>query len=132
MTVLIVTDNADGPTQKIARLVADALAEREIEATLGEVADLERAEEFEGIVFGGDVEDGEYSPETVETLTSYASGLSQQLVWLFAASDESSTEAPDLVSNLAARDYRSFDPSVGEEDVKSWASFIADEIDGHS
>ena len=132
MTVLVVTDSPEGPTQKIARLVADALGERDIDVTIGETTDLERSEEFEGIIFGGEVDAGEYSPDTVELLSSRASGLSQQLVWLFTVGSESSEDTPDLVSELAALDYRSFGPSVGEDDVRSWASHIADEIDGHS
>ncbi|MEU5841318.1 flavodoxin domain-containing protein [Rhodococcus sp. NPDC047139] len=132
MTVLVVTDSPEGPTQKIARLVADALAERDIDVTVGDTSDLERTEEYEGIVFGGEVDAGEYSPDTIEILTSRASGLSQQLVWLFAVGDESSQDTPDLISELAALDYRSFDPSTGEDEVRSWASYIADEIDGHS
>ncbi|BDB58445.1 MULTISPECIES: flavodoxin domain-containing protein [Rhodococcus] len=132
MTVLVVTDSPEGPTQKIARLVADALGERDIDVTVGDISDLERSEEFEGVVFGGEVDAGEYSPDTAELLSSRASGLSQQLVWLFAVGDESAEDTPDLVSELAALDYRSFGPSAGEDEVRSWAAFIADEIDGHS
>ena len=132
MTVLVVTDSPEGPPQKIAQLVADALGERDIDVTVGDTSDLERSEEFEGVVFGGEVDAGEYSPDTVELLSSRASGLSQQLVWLFAVGDESAEDTPDLVSELAALDYRSFGPSAGEDEVRSWAAFIADEIDGHS
>ncbi|MBS9374311.1 flavodoxin domain-containing protein [Rhodococcus sp. B50] len=132
MTVLVVTDSPEGPTQKIARLVADALGERDIDVTVGDISDLERSEEFEGVVFGGEVDAGEYSPDTLELLSSRASGLSQQLVWLFAVGDESGEDTPDPVSELAALDYRSFAPSAGEDEVRSWAAFIADEIDGHS
>ena len=132
MTVLVVTDSPEGPSQKIARLVADALGERDIDVTVGDTSDLERSEVFEGVVFGGEVDAGEYSPDTAELLSSRASGLSQQLVWLFAVGDESAEDTPDLVSELAALDYRSFGPSAAEDEVRSWAAFIADEIDGHS
>ncbi|SUE16269.1 Flavodoxin [Rhodococcus gordoniae] len=132
MTVLVVTDSPEGPPQKIAQLVADALGERDIDVTVGDISDLERSEEFEGVVFGGEVDAGEYSPDTLELLSSRASALSQQLVWLFAVGDENGEDTPDPVSELAALDYRSFSPSPGEDEVRSWAAFIADEIDGHS
>ncbi|MFX1760640.1 flavodoxin domain-containing protein [Rhodococcus sp. As11] len=132
MTVLVVTDSPEGPPQKIAQLVADALGERDIDVTVGDISDLERSEEFEGVVFGGEVDAGEYSPDTLELLSSRASALSQQLVWLFAVGDENGEDTPDPVSELAALDYRSFSPSPGEDEVWSWAAFIADEIDGHS
>ncbi|WP_129974840.1 flavodoxin domain-containing protein [Rhodococcus sp. Q1] len=132
MTVLVVTDSPEGPTQKIAQLVADALGERDIDVTVGDISDLERSEEFEGVVFGGEVDAGEYSPDTLELLSSRASALSQQLVWLFAVGDENGEDTPDPVSELAALDYRFFSPSPGEDEVRSWAAFIADEIDGHS
>lgn len=53
-------------------------------------------------------------------------------MWLFAVGDENGEDTPDPVSELAALDYRSFSPSPGEDEVRSWAAFIADEIDGHS
>lgn len=134
MTVLVATENLDGPTRRVAVSIADTLAERDIEVTLGEFGDLERAEEFEAIVLGGEIEDGQWSPGVRGTLEEDSSRLSQQMVWLFgtrgASSDDS--DLADVATEIAARDFKTFEPSTTSDEVGSWASFIADEIDGHS
>lgn len=134
MTVLVATGSLDGAVRQVAVSIAETLGERDIEVTLGEIDDLERAEEFEAIVIGGEVEDGQWSPDIRDSLSEDSSRLEQHLVWLFGVRDDKSDDddLADIVAELAARDFKSFGPSPEGDDVRSWASFIADEIDGHS
>ncbi|MEE2031177.1 flavodoxin domain-containing protein [Rhodococcus chondri] len=135
MTVLVATENTDGPTRKIAEVIAEALTGRDIEVTVGDLSDLERAEEFEAIVFGGEVEDAQWSPDTREALLAQGRKLSQHLVWLFSAGDDESSdddETAELIGKLVPRDYKKFRAGAEPDEVRSWVSFIADEIEGHS
>ncbi|UYP19214.1 flavodoxin/nitric oxide synthase [Rhodococcus sp. Z13] len=132
MTVLVATESSEGPVRTVAESVAAALEGRDIDVTLGDASDLERAEEFEGIVFGAEVEDGEYSPDTQEELQSRRTVLRQQVVWLFGVGSGEADECPELVGHLAASGYKSFSPTTEDDEVQSWVSLVADEIEGHS
>ena len=61
MSILVGAESRDGAARDIAESIAHALTQRGFEVTLGDAADLERAKEFDAIVFGSDVRAGHWS-----------------------------------------------------------------------
>lgn len=137
MTVLVVAGTDRGVTHKVAEVIAEALNGRGIEATLGEIDDLRRAEEFEAIVFGSEAEGGRWPSPAGDACRRHADVLTQHLVWLFSAPVEENSatrgeiDVPELVAALTARDHKYF-ADAEPHTIRSWVSFIADELEGNS
>ncbi|MFD6858204.1 flavodoxin domain-containing protein [Rhodococcus sp. NPDC060090] len=136
MSVLIATESIRGATWQVATVIAESLAQHGFEVTQGTLPDLEHAKDFDAIVIGSDVEGDGWSVVARETCTRHAPALSQRLVWLFAGLADDSTasdniDLSELAATLKARDYKNF-PSTDNDQILSWATLIADELDGHS
>ena len=137
MTVLVVAGTSRGVTHQVAQVIAESLGTRDIDATLGEVSGLDRTAEFDAIIIGSEAESGKWPAEAGDLCRRYADALTQQQVWLFSAPvEENSTirgevEVPELLAAVAARDHKYF-PSPDPDEVMSWTSLIADELEGNS
>ncbi|MGN0039715.1 MULTISPECIES: flavodoxin domain-containing protein [unclassified Rhodococcus (in: high G+C Gram-positive bacteria)] len=137
MTVLVVAGSNRGVTHQVAQAIAESLGTRDIEVTLGENSDLDRVAEFEAIIIGSAAESGKWPAASADLCRRYADALTQQQVWLFSAPvEENSTirgevEVPELLAAVAARDHKYF-PTSDPDEVMTWTSLIADELEGNS
>jgi menaquinone-dependent protoporphyrinogen IX oxidase len=136
MSVLIATESTRGATWQVATVIAESLAQHGIEVTQGTLSDLEHAKDFEAIVIGSDAEGDGWPAVAREACTRHAPALTQRLVWLFSGPADNSTasdniDLSELAAMVKARDYKVF-PSTDNDQVLSWATLIADELEGHS
>ncbi|MFD6883641.1 flavodoxin domain-containing protein [Rhodococcus sp. DT1] len=137
MTVLVVAGSNRGVTHQVAQVIAESLGTRDIEVTLGGSSDLDRVAEFEAIIIGSEAESGKWPAATGDLCRRYADALIQQQVWLFSAPVEENSairgevEVPELLAALAARDHKYF-PTSDTDEVMTWTSLIADELEGNS
>lgn len=127
MAVLVAAGHSEGASRTVVDTVAESLSERKIDVTVGGPDDLSRAGEFDAVVFGSETE-GELWPADVKDAFEQATDtLNQKPVWLFFVGESD----PGGVS-IAPRGRRKFAAEPDRDDVRSWASLIADELDGHS
>ncbi|MFD6894064.1 flavodoxin domain-containing protein [Rhodococcus sp. NPDC060086] len=136
MSVLIATESTRGTTSHAATVIAESLAQRGFDVARGTLSDLERAADFEAIVIGSDAESDGLPAVAREACRRHAPALTQRLVWLFAGAADDSTasdniDLSELAAMVKARDYKNF-PNTDNDQILSWATLIADELDGHS
>jgi menaquinone-dependent protoporphyrinogen oxidase len=105
MRILLVYGTTEGQTQKVARFVADLLAQRGQEARVVNAIDEEAAavdpREFDAVIIAASVHAGRYQSAVVHFVTRHLAGIDARPNALLSVSLAAASEDADDVSGLA-------------------------------
>lgn len=114
--VLVTVASRHGGTDEIGRAIADALTEAGVQADLIAPSDVERLQEYDGVIVGSAVYVGKWLEPARQFIEQHTDVLKTKPVWLFSSGPlgdpprpiEESVDALQFAERVAARDHRTF------------------------